>query len=155
MHENGKSDGPVVPTKPPNNAGRPAAEAVEGRGPAKGNTDRPTRPGRSAGEGVPSGLDRVREIARKDKDAKFTALMHHVDLSRLWKAYVAISPKASPGVDGVAWEAYGQDLRANLEGNHSRLYAAASGAGGIQGSSLKSRTRASRAPRSFLRVVDR
>ena len=39
MHEHGKSDGPVVPAKPPNKAGRPAAEVVEGRGSAKGNTD--------------------------------------------------------------------------------------------------------------------
>jgi RNA-directed DNA polymerase len=40
----------------------------------------------------------VREVARKDKGARFTALLHHVDLSRLWAAYVAINPKASsPG----------------------------------------------------------
>ena len=39
MHERGKSDRPVVPAKPPNKAGRPVAEAVEGRGLAKGNTD--------------------------------------------------------------------------------------------------------------------
>ena len=36
MNGHGKSDGSVVPEKPPNNAGQPAAEAVEGRGPAKG-----------------------------------------------------------------------------------------------------------------------
>ena len=125
MHENGKSDGSVVPAKLPNNAGRPAAEAVEGREPAKGNTDRSTRTGRRAGEGVPSGLDRVREVARKDKDAQFTALMHHVDLSRLWRAYVAISPKASPGVDGVTWESYGENLRANLENLLERLHSGA------------------------------
>jgi group II intron reverse transcriptase/maturase len=82
---------------------------------AKGNTDDPTRPGRSAGLGVPSGLDRVREVARKDRDARFTALLHHVDLSRLWAAYVAINPKAAPGVDQVTWDVYGQNLRENLE----------------------------------------
>ena len=107
MDEHGKSDSLVVPTKPPNNAGGPAAEAVEERGLAEGNTDRPTRPGRSAGEGVPSGLDRVREVARRDKEARFTALLHHVDLARLWAAYVAINPKAAPGVDQVTWDAYG------------------------------------------------
>ena len=62
MHD-GKSDGPVVPAKPPNNAGRPAAEAVEGRGLAKGNTASKTRPGRRAGQGAPSALDRVRRVA--------------------------------------------------------------------------------------------
>ena len=83
MNERGKSDGLVVPAKPPNNAGVPAAEAVEGRGPAKGNAASKTRPGHSAGLGVTSALDRVRRAAQKDKEARFTALLHHVDLERL------------------------------------------------------------------------
>ena len=116
MYERGKSDNSVVPAKPPNKAGGPAAEVVEGRGLAEGNTDSSTRPGRSAGPGVSSGLDRVREVARRDKEARFTALLHHVDLARLWAAYRAINPKAAPGVDGVTWDAYGQDLEANLRG---------------------------------------
>ena len=32
------------------------------------------------------------------------------------------SPKAAPGVDGVTWEAYGQDLEANLQDLHQRLH---------------------------------
>jgi RNA-directed DNA polymerase len=113
MNEHEKSDDPIVLTSPPNKA--TAAEAEEGRGLAKGNTVSSTRSGRSTGEGVPSGLDRVREAARRDKDVRFTALLHHVDLNRLWAAYVAINPKAAPGVDKVTWEDYGQNLRANLE----------------------------------------
>ena len=80
MYERGKSDSPVIPTKPPNKAGQPVADVVEERGLAKGNTDSAPRPGRSAGPDVPSGLDRVREVASRDKDARFTALLHHVDL---------------------------------------------------------------------------
>ena len=38
MNERGKSDGPVVPAKPPNKPERAGAEAVEGRGPVEGNT---------------------------------------------------------------------------------------------------------------------
>jgi len=125
MHDPGKSDRPVIPAKSPNNAERSVAEAVEERGLAEGNTDDPTRPGRSAGQGVPSGLDRVREVARKDKDARFTALLHHVDLARLWAAYVAINPKAAPGVDKMTWEAYGEDLRANLEDLLRRVHSGA------------------------------
>jgi group II intron reverse transcriptase/maturase len=67
----------------------------------------------------------VREAARKDKGARFTALLHHVDLSRLWAAYVAINPKASPGVDQVTWDAYGEDLRANLEDLLARVHSGA------------------------------
>jgi retron-type reverse transcriptase len=57
----------------------------------------------------------VREVARRDEDARFTALLHHVDLDRPWAAYVAINPKAAPGADQVTWDACGQDLRGNLE----------------------------------------
>lgn len=121
MYERGKSDSPVLPAKPPNNTGRPAAEAVEERGLAKGNTDGSTRPGRSAGPDVSSGLDRVREAARKDKDARFTALLHHVDLDRLRAAYWAIRPLAAPGIDGVTWDAYGQNLEENLQGLLARV----------------------------------
>ena len=38
MNERGKSDNLVVPAKPPNKAGEPAAEVVEGRRLAEGNT---------------------------------------------------------------------------------------------------------------------
>ena len=125
MHDHGKSDRPAVPAKVSNNAGRPAAEALEERGLAKGNADRPTRPGRSAGSDVPSGLDRVREVARRDKDARFTALLHHGTAARLRAAYLAIRPQAAPGVDGVTWEAYGQDLDVNLRDLHQRVHCGA------------------------------
>jgi RNA-directed DNA polymerase len=123
MNERRKSDSPVVPAKPPNKTS--VAEVVEERGLAKGNTARPTRPGRSAGPGVPSGLDRVREVARRDKDARFTALLHHVGLDRLRAAYWAIRPQAAPGVDGVTWAAYGQVLEANLQDLHERVHSGA------------------------------
>jgi RNA-directed DNA polymerase len=125
MHEHGKSDNLVVPAKPPNKAGGPAAEVVEGRRLAEGNTNSSTRPGRSAGPGVPNGLDRVREVARKDKEARFTALLHHVDLARLWAVYVAINPKAAPGVDQVTWDTYGQNLRDSLEDLLRRVHSGA------------------------------
>jgi group II intron reverse transcriptase/maturase len=96
---------------------------VEERGLAEGNAARPTRPGRSAGTGVPSGLDRVRQAARQDRNARFTALLHHVDLDRLRVAYWAIRPQAAPGVDGVTWQVYGQALEANLADLHRRLHA--------------------------------
>src|SRR5207342_2650779 len=125
MHGHGKSDGCVVPAKLSNNAASAAAEVVEGRRPAKGNTDRPTRTGHSAGQRVPSGLDRVREVARKDKEARFTALLHHVDVDRFLAAYWAINPKAAPGVDQVTWDAYGQNLRVNLEDLLRRVHSGA------------------------------
>ena len=122
MHERGKSDSPVVPVKPPNNAGSPVAEVVEGRGLAKGNTASKTRPGHRAGPDASSALDRVREVARRDKGTRFTALLHHVDVDRLRAAYWAINPKAATGVDGLTWGAYGQDLEANLSDLHAQVH---------------------------------
>jgi len=122
MHERGQSDGRVVPQKPPNKPGRPGAEVVEGRRPAKGNAASETRPGRSAGLGVSSDLDRVRRVAQKDGDVRFTALLHHVTVERLEAAYRAIRPGAAPGVDGVTWRDYGQDLEANLRDLHARVH---------------------------------
>ena len=107
MNEHGKSDSSVVPAKPPNKAGRPAAEVVEGRELAKGNTDDPTRPGHRAGDGVPSGLDRVREVARRDKDARFTALLHHVNLASPVVAYEAITAPGRGGCGRGDVGAYG------------------------------------------------
>ncbi len=122
MHGRGKSDGPVVPAKPPNNAGLPVAEAVEGRGPGKGNADGKTRPGLRAGPDAPSALERVRRVAGSDREARFTALLHHVDVDRLRAAYWALNPKAATGVDGVTWEDYGRDLEENLRDLHARVH---------------------------------
>ena len=122
MHDRGKSDDPVVPAKLPNNAQGGAAEVVEGSGSAEGNAASETRSGPSAGLSALSDLDRVRRMARKDKDARFTALLHHVDVDRLRAAYWAIRPKAAPGVDGVTWTEYGQDLEANLRDLHARVH---------------------------------
>src|ERR1035438_10403656 len=121
MHDDGESDSPVVPTKRPNKTGRPVAEAVEGRGLAEGNTASKTRPGRSAGPDAPSALDRVRRVAQQDREARFTALLHHVDVDRLRAAYRAIRPDAAPGVDGETWRSYGQQLEEGLHDLHGRL----------------------------------
>ena len=123
MNEGGKSDDCVVPANSPNKVtvAAGAAEVGEGRRSAKGNTASKTPPGHRAGPGASNALDRVREVAARDKGARFTALLHHVDLPRLRRAYWAIRPQAAPGVDGVTWAEYGQDLEANLQDLHARV----------------------------------
>ena len=122
MHGHEKSDRPVVPVSPPNKAGSPAAEAGEGSGLGKENAANATRPGLRAGVSVTSALDRVRRVAKQDEDARFTALLHHVSVDRLRAAYFALRPKAAPGVDGVTWRDYGEDLEANLRDLHGRVH---------------------------------
>ena len=123
MNGRGKSDGLVVPEKPPNNAGSDrAAEVVEGRGPAKGNSDQRNALRTQSRGGALSALDRVREVARRDKKVRFTALLHHVDVDRLRKAYFSLKRRAAAGVDGVTWEQYGANLEGNLQDLYDRLH---------------------------------
>jgi len=123
MHGPGKSDRSVLPAKQPNNAGQQtAAEVVEGRDLAGRNTI-----GQNASrtqcriKGAPSALDRVRQAARRDRKAKLNALLHHVTVDLLRDSFLALKRKAAPGVDGVTWKQYGEDLEENLRGLHVRI----------------------------------
>ena len=86
----------------PNETASAVQKVGEGRRRVKENTASKTRPGHTAGPGASSALARVREVARTDKGARFTALRHHVDLTRLRAAYRAIRPKAALGAAEVA-----------------------------------------------------
>ncbi len=122
-NEDGKSDESVVPTKPPNNAPRGAAEVVEGRGSTKGNVGQQnTSRTQSRTKDVPSALDRVRQVAKRDRKARFTALLHHVTIDRLRASFLALRRGAAAGVDGVTWEQYRRELEANLQDLHARLH---------------------------------
>ena len=84
------------------------------------NTGSETRPGRSAGPGVSSKLGRVREVARKDKDARFTALLHHVTPELLERSFRSLKKDAAPGVDGVRWRDYERGAPVRLLSLHER-----------------------------------
>ncbi len=118
----GKSDRSILPAKRPNKAGRSVAEAVEGRGLAKGNTGQQNAPRTQRRvDGAHSALDRVREAAKKDRKARFTALLHHVNIDRLREAFLGLRREAAPGVDGMTWEQYAGNQEENLQGLHARL----------------------------------
>lgn len=122
MNGRGKSDGPVVPMKLPNKTGQPVAEVVEGRGPTKGNPNQRGAFRTQSRAGAPGALARVREAARRDKKARFTALLHHVTVDRLRQAFGEISKDAAPGVDGMTWPQYAEALEDNLQDLHGRLH---------------------------------
>src|SRR5262245_36429583 len=118
----GKSDSFVVPEKPLNKTRQLAAEAVEGRELAKGNSVENNTRRTQCREGVPSALDRVRQAARKDRKQRFTALLHHVyDVKHLRTAYLATKRDAAAGVDGETWRHYGERLEDNLLALTERL----------------------------------
>jgi RNA-directed DNA polymerase len=119
----GKSDSLIVPAKSPNKAEGLAAEVVEGRRLTEENTAQHTMPRtQSRTLSMLSELDRVRTAARRNKDERFSALLHHVTLDRLYNAFMAIRRDAAPGVDGLTWEHYEANLQRNLEDLHSRVH---------------------------------
>jgi RNA-directed DNA polymerase len=122
-HAPGKSDGRVVPKKPPNRAGAdPTTEAVEGRRPTKGNTMQTAASRTQSRLDALDALDRVREVARRDRRAQFTALLHHVTVERLRDGFFALKHEAAPGVDGITWEQYDVGLEDRLRDLHRRIH---------------------------------
>ena len=112
----------VVSTKQSNKGGQTPAEAVEKRPQTKESTQQPNLDRTPSRESRPSGLERVREAARKDRKLKFTALLHHVSIDLLRDSYNSLKKQAAPGVDGMTWEEYGQDLEARLADLHRRIH---------------------------------
>ena len=122
MHADEKSDGVTVPEKRPNNEGLPSAEVVEGRTPLQGNGGQ-TAAVRTQRRGVASnGLTAVRQAARQSKDERFTALLHHITTELLKRSYLALARDAAPGIDGVTWQAYGENLEEKLKDLHDRVH---------------------------------
>ena len=126
MYVSGKSDGCIVPGKPPNKGrGDLPAEVVEGRRSTKGNAEQTATPRTQGRAGVSSGLQRVRKVAREDKDARFTSLLHHVTTKALQDSYFALKKLAAPGVDGVTWMQYQENLPGRLKELHERVHSGA------------------------------
>jgi len=98
MHACGKSDGCIVPRKPPNKDElHSSAEAVEGRRLTEGNTLLSAVPRTQRRTSTSIGLQRVREAARRDRRARFTALLHHITIDLLRGSFYALKRSAAPG----------------------------------------------------------
>ena len=50
--------------------------------------------------------ERVRQRAKREKGAVFSALFHHLDVDRLRESYGRLKPKSAAGVDGIRWQDY-------------------------------------------------
>ena len=73
-------------------------------------------------EDLQRALDRIRQVACRDKEIRFTSLWHHVyNIDRLREAYLRLAPRAAAGEDGVTWDQYGKTLEANLKNLSARL----------------------------------
>ena len=104
---------------------------MEGRPLTKENMEQPNSCRTQRRGREPSGLDRVRQAAREDKELQFTALLHHVTVDLLRDSYQGLKKQAAAGVDGITWQAYGEDLEARLIGLHGRIHS-----GGLSGETI-------------------
>jgi group II intron reverse transcriptase/maturase len=64
----------------------------------------------------------VNAAARSAAQTRFTALLHHVDLEALGRAFDRQHKRAAAGVDGMTVEIYGQALAENLQNLHRRIH---------------------------------
>jgi RNA-directed DNA polymerase len=123
MHVGGESDGCVVPTKRSNKGGEPPAEGAEGRQPTEENIEQTTAPRTQSRVNASSGLLGVRQVARKEKRTRFTALLHHVTVAVLRDSFYALKRDAAPGVDAVTWQEYETAVDTRLQELHRRVHA--------------------------------
>ncbi len=124
MNDPRKSDSCVVPGKPANKGdGAPSfAESAEGRRLVEGNPGQGPRNRTQSRADLNAPLSRIRQAARRDRRQRFTALWHHVyDVRRLEEAYRSLNRKGATGIDRMTWEAYEENLEANLDDLSARL----------------------------------
>src|ERR1700726_632637 len=121
MHGPEESDSVIVAVKPTNKAEQSVAEPVEPRTETKGNADQQSTRRAQDRASVSQALERVRQAARREKKERFTSLLHHVDPAMLRTAFYAMKRDAAPGVDGMTWETYQEDLDRRIEDLHVRV----------------------------------
>ena len=115
-----ESDRLEVPEKTVNEA--KAKEPLEGRSRAKENTAESDAGSTQSEQTALTGLRRVRQRAKQDKHARFTALLHHLTVDLLRDSFLKLKRKAASGVDGQTWEQYEQNLEGRLIELHGRVH---------------------------------
>jgi RNA-directed DNA polymerase len=68
-------------------------------------------------------LPLISEQARKEPNLKFTSLAHLLDEKFLLGCYLELGRDRASGIDGVSWQAYGENLEENLANLVNRMKA--------------------------------
>jgi RNA-directed DNA polymerase len=131
-HGHEKSDFAIIAMKPANKAEQPAAEQsaaeptatepVERRAETKGNAGQQSTYRAQSRVSVSQALERIRRVAKERKKEKFTSLLHHISIDLLVEAFSELKQDAAPGIDGLTWRDYRQNLERNLEDLHARVH---------------------------------
>src|SRR5689334_1354625 len=97
-------------------------EVMEKRGRQEGITTEQAKGRTLRWQPLLPNLRRVNEAARRSGQTRFTALLHHLDVGALERAFRRQRRAASPGVDGVTVAEYEQALESNLQHLHNRVH---------------------------------
>src|SRR5579864_3306980 len=116
-----ESDRTILSMNQTNKEERSSEEPGEKRVRAKENIVLSNTNPTQSGEPVSQGLSGVREVAKKRRQERFTALLHHVSVELLRDSYYALKRQAAPGVDGVTWPEYETGLEGRLTDLHNRV----------------------------------
>jgi len=95
---------------------------VEGRDQPQGSPSQGAKVRTQSRVALPTDLARVNEAAKRDKRTRFTALLHHVDVAALLRAFRRLKRAASPGVDGKTVASYERNLPENLQDLCKRIH---------------------------------
>jgi len=135
-----KSDLPEVAKKRANRAASAAAEAVQRRGRAKENAICKTRSGLRARQPCQDRRPACEKAVTRNKQAKLTALLHHINIDIFQASFFGLKRTAVPGIDEMTWTDYAKDLESNRADLHHRVHTGAYRARCRAGSTYRRRT---------------
>src|SRR4029078_9680879 len=121
-HAPEESDRTILSMNQTNKEERSSAEPGEKRVRGKENIVQPNTQPTQSGKRVSQGLSGVREAAKKRRQERFTALLHHVSVDLLRDSFYALKRQAAPGVDGVTWKEYEAGLEDRIADLHNRVH---------------------------------
>jgi RNA-directed DNA polymerase len=97
-------------------------ESTEGRGAANGKPAPRNASPAQDGKDALTFLERVGQRAKERKEERFNNLLSHIKVPLLEEAYRRLRRDAAPGVDGITWSEYGENLGARLLDLQDRVH---------------------------------
>jgi RNA-directed DNA polymerase len=117
-----ESDARIVPTcKKSANSRVTPEESMEGRRVANGKPAPRNAPRAQDRKGALTVMERVGQRAKLKNGERFSNLLSHIKAPLLKEAYQRLNKQAAPGVDGVTWRKYGENLDARLRDLQDRV----------------------------------
>ena len=118
-----ESDARMVPTcKKSANSRVTPEEPMEGRRAANGKPASRNALRAQDRAGALTIVERVGQRAKERKGTRFDNLLSHIKVPLLEEAYQCLHKRAAPGVDGVTWRKYGNNLHERLRDLQERIH---------------------------------